>query len=332
MKRALVTGGAGFIGSHLAHGLLGNDYSVVVLDNESTGFRKNVPEHAIYIKGDVQSKSDVRKAFSERIDVVFHVAGQASTIKSFHNPLADLRTNTMGTINVLQMCLEMKVPRFLFASSMTCYGNPEDVPTAEGHPCLPISYYGITKYAAERYAHATAARNDLDFDFHATSFRMFNVYGERQSLQNPYQGVMAIFIANVLNNEPINIHGDGMQSRDFIYISDVVNAWIAAIDNPGAYGQAFNLGTGTGLSINRLVDLILQSNGKDRSNYPISHSPLRPGDQRHMKGDITKAKAILDWAPLTRLEKGMKKTLHWAKAHWQETKTGSHHNIDVVEK
>ncbi|OQY14607.1 MAG: hypothetical protein B6I30_00065 [Desulfobacteraceae bacterium 4572_187] len=269
MKKALVTGGAGFIGSHLAHGLLENHYSVVVLDNESTGFRKNVPEDACYIKGDVQNKSDVQKAFSKGIDVVFHVAGQASTIKSFHDPLSDLRTNLMGTVNVLQMCLEMKVPRILFASSMTCYGNPEKVPTTEDHPCLPISYYGITKYAAERYVHATAARNDLDFDFDATS-------------------------------------------------------WITSINNLGAFGQVFNLGTGTGLSINRLVDLILQSNGKDRSNYPISHSPLRPGDQRHMKGDITKAKAILDWAPVTQLEKGMQKTLQWAKAHWQETRRAGH--------
>ncbi len=324
MKKALVTGGAGFIGSHLAHGLLENHYSVVVLENESTGFRKNVPEDACYIKGDVQNKSDVQKAFSKGIDVVFHVAGQASTIKSFHDPLSDLRTNLMGTVNVLQMCLEMKVPRILFASSMTCYGNPEKVPTTEDHPCLPISYYGITKYAAERYVHATAARNDLDFDFDATSFRMFNVYGERQSLQNPYQGVMAIFMANVLNNDPVNIHSDGKQSRDFIYITDVVNAWITSINNLGAFGQVFNLGTGTGLSINRLVDLILQSNGKDRSNYPISHSPLRPGDQRHMKGDITKAKAILDWAPVTQLEKGMQKTLQWAKAHWRETRRAGH--------
>jgi UDP-glucose 4-epimerase len=318
MKKALVTGGAGFIGSHLAHGLLKNDYEVIVLDNESTGFGRNVPENAFYIKGDVQNKSDVQKAFSEGIDVVFHVAGQASTIKSFHDPLSDLRTNVMGTVNLLQMCLEMKVPRFLFASSMTCYGNPEKVPTAEDHPCLPISYYGITKYAAERYVHATAARNDLDFDFQATSFRMFNVYGERQSLQNPYQGVMAIFMANALNNEPINIHSDGKQSRDFIYIRDVVNAWIAAIDNPGAYGQVFNLGTGTGLSINRLVDLILQSNGKDRSNYPITHLPVRPGDQRHMKSDVTKAKTILDWAPVTPLETGMQKSLKWAETDWQK--------------
>jgi len=320
MKKALVTGGAGFIGSHLAHGLLENDYSVVVLDNESTGFRKNVPEQAYYIKGDVQRESDVRKAFSEGIDVVLHVAGQASTIKSFHDPMSDLRTNLMGTVNVLQMCLEMKVPRFLFASSMTCYGNPEKVPTTEDHPCLPISYYGITKYAAERYVHATAARNDLDFNFEATSFRMFNVYGERQSLQNPYQGVMAIFIANVLNNEPIIIHSDGKQSRDFIYIGDVVNAWIASIDNPGAHGQVFNLGTGTGLSINRLVELILQSNGKDRLNYPVTHSPTRPGDQRHMRSDITKCKAVLDWTPATRLEEGMEKTLKWANAHWQGMK------------
>lgn len=313
MRKALVTGGAGFIGSHLVHGLLENDYSVVVLDNESTGFRKNVPENTTYIKGDVRVESDVQKAFSEGIDVVFHVAGQASTIRSFHDPMSDLQTNIVGAVNIIRMCLKMKVPRILFASSMTCYGIPEKVPTTEEHPCIPISYYGITKYAAERYIHATTARNDLDFDFYATSFRMFNVYGERQSLQNPYQGVMAIFIANVLKNEPIIIHSDGEQSRDFIYINDVVDAWITSIENPRAHGQVLNLGTGRGLSINRLVDLILQANGKDRESYPITYSSQRPGDQRHMRADITKAKSILDWTPLANFEDGMMKTLQWAK-------------------
>ena len=316
MKKVLITGGAGFIGSHLADELLKSNYKVVVLDNESTGFRENVPEGATYIKGDVKRTEDVAKAFSEGIDVVLHVAGQASTIKSFQDPLSDLNTNIVGTLNVLQMCLEMKIPRLLYASSMTCYGHPEKIPTNEGNPCRPISYYGITKYAAERFVHTTAARNDLDFDFNVTSFRMFNVYGERQSLENPYQGVMAIFVSNVLNGEPITIHSDGEQSRDFIYIGDVVDAWISSISNPPAYGQIFNLGTGEGLSINRLVDLILQANGRNRSNYRVAYAPERLGDQKHMRADITKARAVLGWSPVTKLEDGMRRTLEWADGHW----------------
>jgi len=324
VKKALVTGGAGFIGSHLSDALLKNGYGVVVLDNESTGFRENIPSEATYIKGDVKTPNDVEKAFAEGIDVVFHVAGQASTIKSFHDPLSDLNTNIIGTVNVLEMCLKMKVRRLIYASSMTCYGHPENIPTVEDNPCRPISYYGITKYAAERYVHTMAARNDLDFDFNVTSFRMFNVYGERQSLENPYQGVMAIFISNVLNNEPITIHSDGKQSRDFIFISDVVNAWLSSVDNPQAHGQVFNLGTGTGLSINRLVDFILKASGKDRDSYPVTYSSERPGDQRHMRADVTKAKSVLNWSPVVKLENGMQKTVKWANRAFAENReTGS---------
>lgn len=324
MKNVLITGGAGFIGSHLADELLKSNYKVVVLDNESTGFRANVPEGATYIKGDVRRTEDVRKAFSEGIDVVFHMAGQASTVKSFQDPLSDLNTNIVGTVNVLEMCLKMKIPRLLYASSMTCYGHPERTPTAEDNPCRPISYYGITKYAAERYAHTTAARNDLNFDFNVTSFRMFNVYGERQSLENPYQGVMAIFISNVLKNVPITIHSDGEQSRDFIFVTDVIDAWISSIGNPAAYGQVFNLGTGAGLSINRLVDLILEANGHDRSNYRVVYAPERPGDQKHMRADITKTRTVLGWNPVTNLEDGMRRTVQWANGHWLKMRKTGH--------
>jgi UDP-glucose 4-epimerase len=321
MKRALVTGGAGFIGSHLADALLNTGYEVVVMDNESTGFRKNVPQDAHYVRGDVTEKKDIEKVFSHGIEMVFHIAGQASTIRSFHNPLADLTTNIIGTVNVLEMCLERKVTRFLYASSMTCYGHPDKIPTFEDTPSAPISYYGITKYAAERYVLSTALRNDLNFDFNATAFRMFNVYGERQSLQNPYQGVMAIFIGNLLRNEPITIHSDGEQSRDFVYIGDVVDAWMSAVENPQTYGGVFNLGTGEGISMNQLVDQILWANGKDRASYPVRYGPERPGDQRHMKADISKVKSVLNWSPKISMAEGMDRTIRWASDHWQKQKT-----------
>jgi len=315
MRRVLVTGGAGFIGSHMADRLLEEGYEVIVLDNESTGFRENVPDKAQYIKGDVTNKDDVSKCFEKQIDVVFHIAGKASTIKSFDDPFLDLSTNVIGTLNIIEMCLQRKVPRFLYASSMTCYGHPNKIPTPVENPCQPISYYGITKYSAERYVLATARRNDLNFDFNVTSFRMFNVYGERQSLENPYQGVMAIFISNILSKTPITIHSDGEQTRDFIYIEDIADAWISAIDNSRAYGQVFNLGTGRDLSINQLVDLILKVDGKDRSGYPIVFSEERPGDQKHMRADISKTTSILNWHPKTDIEEGMNSTIKWAIDH-----------------
>jgi UDP-glucose 4-epimerase len=178
--------------------------------------------------------------------------------------------------------------------------------------CRPVSYYGITKYAAERYVHATASRIDLDFPFHVTSFRMFNVYGERQRLDNPYQGVLGIFIGNVMRGEPIVIHGDGEQSRDFVHITDVVDAWTRAWDNAAAYGQVFNLGTGTRCSINKLVDDTLAASGHSRETYPIKYASLRPGDQRHMEADIMKAVRILGWQPHVAFAEGMKQTVRWA--------------------
>jgi UDP-glucose 4-epimerase len=319
MKTCLVTGGAGFIGSHIADRLVASGYRVVVIDNESTGFRENVNPEAIYIRGDVTKMDDLRKAFAHDLDVVFHIAGQASTIRSFDDPHDDLQVNVEGTLNVVKMCLEHRVPRLLYASSMTVYGHPTAIPTPETEPRTPISYYGIAKYAAERYVHATADRVDLDFDFNVTSFRMFNVYGERQSLENPYQGVVSIFIANVLNEEPITIHSNGEQSRDFVHIQDVVNAWMSALDNDRTYGEVLNLGTGVRRSINELVDVTLAAFGHSRETYPVEYAPLRPGDQRHMVADITKAQRILGWQPRVNFAEGMQRTVRWAVA--QERKT-----------
>jgi UDP-glucose 4-epimerase len=311
--RALVTGGAGFIGSHLADRLLADGHEVTVLDNESTGFRHNVPAGARYIKGDVARGDELDHAFEERLDAVFHIAGQASTIRSFSDPTDDLRTNVQGTIRVLQRCLEHRVGRLLYASSMTAYGHPVDLPVGESTPLAPVSYYGISKMAAERYVHASAARNDLDFEFHVTSFRMFNVYGERQSLTNPYQGVVAIFIANLLRGEPIAIFGDGEQSRDFVHISDVVDAWMLALNSPAAHEQVFNLGTGTRRSVHALIDAVLAARGLTRAGYDIRYDRERPGDQRHMQADISKIQEVLGWRPKVDFSEGMARTVAWAE-------------------
>src|SRR5262245_34408280 len=235
--KVLVTGGAGFIGSHLADGVLAAGHQVVVVDNESTGKSENVPAGATYIRGDVANPHELEAAFEMGLDAVCHIAGQVSIIRSFTDPVADLRTNVEGTLNTIRLCLKYKVPRLLFASSMTNYGQTEVLPIPETHPCAPTSYYGVTKYAAERYVQSTGCRADLDFDFHVTSFRMYNVYGPRQALDNPYQGVLGIFLGNLLREEPITIFGDGEQSRDFVYISDVVRAWVAALENEASFGR-----------------------------------------------------------------------------------------------
>ena len=315
MSTCLVTGGAGFIGSHMARRLIADGHKVVVLDNEATGFRANVPSEAVYFKGDVINPADVRLVFEQKLDGVFHIAGQASTIRSFDRPHDDLQTNVAGTLNIVQACLEWRVPRLMFASSMTVYGHPTQIPTPETEPCLPVSYYGVGKYAAERYALATASRVDLGFGFNVTAFRMFNVYGERQSLTNPYQGVVAIFLGNLLRREPITIHGDGEQSRDFVYIDDVVNAWMLALNDEAAYNQVFNLGSGESQSINQLVDVCLTALGYSRANYSLHYARPRPGDQRHMQAAIGKVHRTLKWAPRTSFTDGMAHTVNWAMEH-----------------
>ena len=201
---------------------------------------------------------------------------------------------------------------------MTVYGHPESLPISETEATIPISYYGITKYAAERYIMASGSRNDLAFDFHTTAFRMFNVYGERQRLDNPYQGVLGFFVGSALRHDPITIHGSGDQTRDFIYIADVVEAWFAALDNPLAFGEVFNLGFGEGISINRLVSEVLGACNHKRDNYPIEWGPRRPGDQEYMTADIQKARDLLRWEPEVSLQTGLHRNIHWARNQQKE--------------
>lgn len=295
--------------------LIKEGHEVVVIDNESTGVQENVNPSADYIRGDVTSINDLDKVFRKKLDLVFHIAGQASIVQSFIEPERDLSVNVMGTINVVKKCVEYQVPRLLYASSMMIYGISKAALVSEAEPCVPNSYYGITKYAAERYVHVSSERPDLDFKLHVTSFRMFNVYGERQSLNNPYQGVLAIFIGNILRNEPITIYSDGNQSRDFVHIRDVVEAWIQAIDCPATHGLVINLGTGNSCSVNRLADLTLAALGRSRKDYPILSGAERPGDQRSITADISRARTILKWNPKVSLDEGMKSTIHWAASH-----------------
>jgi UDP-glucose 4-epimerase len=312
--KVLITGGAGFIGSHLAQRLVDDGHRVLVIDNESTGRPEHVPAAARYLKGDLTRPADLEPAFATGLDAVCHIAGQVSLIRSFSDPVADLRSNVEGTLNVLQLCVENRVPRLLYASSMTIYGVADALPTPEDALCRPISYYGITKYAGERYVLTTAERVDLDFEFRVTCFRMFNVYGPRQALDNPYQGVLGIFLGNVLRDEPITIFGDGEQSRDFLYIDDVIDAWAGALANPASYGGVFNLGSGHRLTINRLADYVLAAFGRTRIDHPITYAPGRPGEQRQVEADIGRARAVLGWEPRMPFEAGLAETVRWAQA------------------
>jgi UDP-glucose 4-epimerase len=302
LSRILVTGGAGFIGSHLADALVARGDDVVVLDDLSTGSREHVPAGADFLEGDVAGNLSVRG-----FDAVAHVAGQASIFKSFDNPERDLRTNVLGTVNVIEACVRDGVERLVFASSMTAYGEPQQVPTPESAPCVPVSYYGVTKYAAERYVQVSAARG-----LAVTSLRMFNVYGKRQSLTNPYQGVLAIFIGNVLRGEPITIQSDGKQTRDFVYVSDVVDAWLRVLDEPVTHGQVFNVGSGRETSIDELAREVLAALGHDPDRWEIHRAPAQTGDVRRSAANVSALRRAVGWEPATPLAEGLGRTSHWA--------------------
>jgi UDP-glucose 4-epimerase len=309
----LVTGGAGFIGSHVVRLLLMRGYRVVILDNLSTGKPEYVPSAATFVQGDVRSKDDVARAFDKDVDAIIHIAGQASIKLSYADPAHDLSVNTIGTLNILDACIQHKVGRLLFASSMTIYGNPTICPTPESTSPAPVSYYAVTKYAAERYVHLTAERSDLGFALNATSFRMFNVYGERQSLTNPYQGVLAIFIGRMLRGEEIVIHSDGEQSRDFVYVEDVAHAWVDALHDERTYGEVINLGTGAPTSVNMLCDAVFAAFGHTRATYPVRYQEAQLGDLRVSAADIQRAQALMGWKPATAFEDGIRRTISWAR-------------------
>ena len=311
MRRVLVTGGAGFIGSHLADRLVADGFEVTVLDNFATGRREYVSSVAALINGDVGDRALVDEVFaSERFDIVFHIAGQASIRLSFADPEVDLNTNVRGTVNVVRGCIESGVPRLVNASSMTVYGQPDRIPTAEDVACVPVSYYGVTKYAAERYAHIAAERPDVELA--ATSLRMFNVFGPRQSISNPYQGVLAIFIGNVLREEPITIHGDGRQTRDFVYVDDVVDAWMRVLDEPTTFGSVLNVGSGRETSVDELADAVLDAFGESRDTWGIRREGEQLGDQRRAAAD-THAIANHGWSSKISLRDGVARTVSWAR-------------------
>jgi UDP-glucose 4-epimerase len=309
----LVTGGAGFIGSHLCAALAARGDDVTAVDDLSTGVESNVPDRVELVRADVADPDAVGRAFAGRsFDAVLHVAGQASIATSFAEPARDLRVNVVGTLNVIDGCLAAGVPRLVYASSMTVYGEPDVVPTPEDALCRPVSYYGITKYAAERYVQVAGARTDVSLS--VTSLRMFNVYGERQSLSNPYQGVLAIFIGNVLRGEPITIHSDGRQTRDFVYVADAVDAWLRVLDTPDTDGTVYNVGSGRETTISDLAIAVLHACGESPEDWEIRTGGAQQGDLRRAAADVSSLTAATAWRPQTALDDGMARTVGWARA------------------
>jgi UDP-glucose 4-epimerase len=311
--KAIVTGGAGFIGSNLADALINLGWSVSVIDDLSSGKLENLNPAATLYKKDIVDPS-VREAFEKaRPDVVFHLAAQISVADSVRNPLKDARVNLEGSLNLLQSCVEFGVGKFIFSSSGgTIYGETPGEPATEEFPLRPFAPYGISKMALESYLNFFSIEHGLKF----TALRYGNVYGPRQDPHGE-AGVVAIFARAMLEGRTPTINGDGSCARDYVYVGDVVRANIAAIDK--GHNGAFNIGTGKATDVNEVYAQLSAATG---FTTPAIRGPFRAGDLKRSVLNNSLAATALGWSPLFSLEEGMKLTVDFFSAQTAKNKAG----------
>jgi nucleoside-diphosphate-sugar epimerase len=299
----LVTGGAGFIGSNLVRALLERGDEVRVLDNFSTGDRENLEGLDVEIvEGELRSYERVHNAV-RGVEVVYHLGALGSVPRSVQDPLTSSAVNVEGTLNVLLAARDENVRRVVFSSSTSVYGSTRQLPTGEDAPPDPISPYGVAKLAAERYCISFSRVYE---SFESVVLRYFNVFGPRQSPFSQYAAVVPRFVTAIDAGEPVEIHGDGEQSRDFTYVGNVVAATIRAGEASGASGEIFNVAAGLPASVNTIAETIGEILGK-----PVErrHVPRRAGDIRDSWADLTKSRRILGYEPAVDLREGLRRTI-----------------------
>ena len=301
--RILITGGCGFIGSNLAEEL-SRDHDVVILDNLSTGKFDNIKDLNVeFVKGDILDLNLLRR-LARNVDCISHQAAVVSVPESIRNPVHAEEVNAKGTLNVLISARDSGIERVVNASSCAVYGNVDILPIREDFPPNPKSPYAVTKLTAEYYCNVFSEI----FGLKTISLRYFNVYGPKQNLDSEYAAVIPKFIRRIANGEPPVIYGDGEQTRDFVYVKDVVRANIIALKSREC--GTFNVATGNRVSINRLASMIAEIMGV---NSKFIYGRPREGDIRHSQGDITKIKKILGFEPIYSMEEGLRETIEWLK-------------------
>ena len=306
MTRVLVTGGGGFIGSHLTEALLRKGHEVRVLDDFSTGKRENLIFENHYpsldiVEGDIRDLALCQKVM-EGTDYVFHQAALPSVQRSVEDPLGSNAVNVGGTLNILLAARDAKVKRVMYASSSSIYGDTPTLPKREDMSLMPLSPYALQKYAGEQYCRLFSQLYGLE----TVSLRYFNVFGPRQDPNSVYSAVIPRFIEALLHRRSPIVYGDGEQSRDFTYIDNVVQANVLAMSAPRLQGEGVNIACGQRISLNQLLAILKKLIQSER---PVVYEEARPGDVQHSLADISKAKDSLKYAPVVDIETGLRRTI-----------------------
>ena len=302
----LITGGAGFIGSHLASSYIKKNYKVTIVDNLSTGLGKNIPSGADLIKKDI-TEAGWTRLLPNDVDFVVHLAAQSSGEISFENPVYDARVNTVATLELLKWSHDNNIKKFIFASSMNVYGNVKDELITEENAINPVSFYGVGKVASENYIKIFS---ELGLD--SVILRLFNVYGGGQNMENMKQGMVSIYCAYVHRGEPVVVKGSGERFRDFVFIEDVVNAFSIALESSIKF-DVFNVCTGVRTTVKGVLANIFKSYGYD--HYPYEIKSGTPRDQFGIYGSYEKINKVLGWSPVFDLEDGLNRMVSWLNVH-----------------
>tara|TARA_B100000315_G_scaffold139023_1_gene128124 strand:+ start:776 stop:1723 length:948 start_codon:yes stop_codon:yes gene_type:complete len=306
VKHIVVSGGAGFIGSHVARRLIFESYKVTVLDNLSTGKEENIPQDADFIKIDLGLEESYAYLGNLSCDAVFHLAGQSSGEVSFKDPFYDLKSHVHSTFLLLRWCKENGINRFLYASSMAIYGDPNSLPVDEEHPVQPKTFYSAAKIAAEAYVELYQTMG-----IQTTIFRFFSIYGCRQNLENRAQGMVSIFLSYMLDKTKIIVKGSKDRFRDFVYIDDLVDALISSYNNPATYGKIYNVASGEKTTVEDLIEGLKVSFGN--LEYPVEYKDGTPGDQFGVVGDNKLILEDLKWKPKVALQEGLDRMVNFEK-------------------
>jgi UDP-glucose 4-epimerase len=305
MKKYLVTGAAGFIGSKVAQKLLDAGNEVWTIDNLSTGSEENIPRGVTFVEGDCQDLKSIHRLDRTKFDGVMHFAGQSSGEISFDDPVYDLRTNTESTLLLIKYSLENDCEHFVYSSSMSVYGEVAEQPIPESHVAQPLSFYGVGKLASENYMRIYAAKG-----LKATSLRLFNVYGPGQNMGNLRQGMVSIFLAQLLKQDKVVVKGTMDRFRDFIYIDDIVDFAVNILGDERSFGRIYNVGTGVKTTVQELLEKMIEISGIKKQ---IAIEAGTPGDQKGIYADISLAESDLSFKCNYSLEEGLEEMIHWAK-------------------